>query len=341
MMTVNHRSDTGGTEPRGDAVSHHSPAGRERVRANAPYTLRRRTDLGRIVRNPVASQPQRVRSRTIPRYTELDLQQEAEDRALWCYMHPRQRPSFTPSLLRELLMLCRDLPTSYGAVPSELRLRYFVGASRLPGIFNLGGDLAYFAEKVRDRDRHALQRYARDCAEVAYQMWTGFGLPIVTVALVQGDALGGGFEGALSFNVIVAERSARFGFPEILLNLFPGMGAYSFIARRLNAKRAEEMILGGRIYSAEQLHALGLIDVIAADGEGEAAVRDYIARNSVHHGVHCSLRAVRDRVLPLTLEELRDVADIWVDRALSLDDSDLRKMERLRAAQDRRLAKLV
>jgi DSF synthase len=51
-----------------------------------------------------------------------------------------------------------------------------------------------------------------------------------------------------------------------------------------------------------------------------------------------SIRAVRNRIIPLPLEELRDVADIWVEHALTLDESDLRKMERLRAAQDRRLA---
>jgi DSF synthase len=48
---------------------------------------------------------------------------------------------------------------------------------------------------------------------------------VTTIALVQGDALGGGFETALSSNVLIAERSAKLGFPEILFNLFPGMGA--------------------------------------------------------------------------------------------------------------------
>jgi DSF synthase len=116
------------------------------------------------------------------------------------------------------------------------------------------------------------------------------------------------------------------------------MGAYSFISRRLDAARAERMILSGEIYSAAELHAMGLIDVVAEDGQGEAAVRDYISRHAKHHAVHRSIRAVRNRVIPLSLDELRDVADIWVDHALALDDADLRKMERLRHAQDRRLA---
>jgi DSF synthase len=56
-------------------------------------------------------------------------------------------------------------------------------------------------------------------------------LPILTVGLVQGAALGGGFEALLSFDYVVAERDATFGLPEILFGLFPGMGAHSLLSR--------------------------------------------------------------------------------------------------------------
>lgn len=301
------------------------------------WTLRR-SDFGRVIRETIPTQPLLEDPDSEQRYEELELSRDPDGRTLWCYMRPKQRPSFTPSLLRDLIALRHSLQAARASDFLAPLPRYFVGGSRLPHIYNLGGDLSFFAEKIRSRDRDGLQRYAYDCVDVGYHMWTGFGLPIVTIALVQGDALGGGFEGALSFNVVVAERSAKFGLPEILVNLFPGMGAYSFISRKLDAARAERMILSGEIYSAQELHDMGLIDVVAEDGQGEAAVRDYIARHAKHHQVHRSLRAVRNRVIPLTLEELRDVADIWVDHALALEESDLRKMERLRAAQDRRLA---
>jgi DSF synthase len=82
---------------------------------------------------------------------------------------------------------------------------------------------------------------------------------------------------------------------------------------------------------------MGLIDVLAEDGEGEQAVRDYIAHNRRHQAVHRRIRDVRLRVNSLTLEELRDIADIWVDHAMRLAESDLRRMERLMNAQRRRL----
>jgi DSF synthase len=313
---------------------------RPRIRTESPLWTPRRSDFGRIVREPTIVTPTPHIVPVAPgHYDELDLIRDPDGRTLWCFMRPHERPSFTPSLLRELIGLRRALQgAAYSTTCGETLPRYFVGGSRLPGIYNLGGDLAYFTQKIRAQDRAGLRRYAHDCVDVGYHMWTGFDLPIVTIAMVQGDALGGGFEGALSFNVVVAERSSKFGMPEILFNLFPGMGAYSFISRKLDAASAERMILSGQIYSAEELHRIGLIDVLAEDGEGEAAVRDYIARNSKHHMVRQSIRDVRNRVLPLALGELNDIADIWVEHALRLEESDLRKMERLRAAQDRRLA---
>jgi DSF synthase len=206
----------------------------------------------------------------------------------------------------------------------------------MPGVFNLGGCLPLFAEAIRRQDRATLQRYARACIDVLHTNAVSFDLPIITVALVQGEALGGGFEAALSCDVIVAEQGARFGLPEVLFNLFPGMGAYSFLARRIGAARAEELILSGEIYTAEQLHALGLVHVVAERGRGEHAVRDYIARTARRRKAFNGIYAAGRCVNPVSMTELMRVAEIWVDTALQLDEPDLRKMERLAAAQDRR-----
>jgi DSF synthase len=153
---------------------------------------------------------------------------------------------------------------------------------------------------------------------------------------VQGDALGGGFECALSFDIIVAEKGARFGFPEILFNLFPGMGAYSLLFRRIGPVETERLILSGRVYSAEELHRLGVIDVLVETGCGETAVRDLIAQKRRKHNAHVAFYRARRRVHAVSYAELRDVVDIWVDAALNLTEADLRKMERLIGAQERR-----
>jgi DSF synthase len=175
---------------------------------------------------------------------------------------------------------------------------------------------------------------------MTYENSVSAGLPVVTIALIQGQALGGGLESALSCNVLVAERSAQFGLPEILFNLFPGMGAYSYLARRIGNAATERLILDGGPWSAAELHALGVIDVLAEDGQGEAAVRAYIARTARRHNAQCAVFRTRRRIWPLPYEELRDVTDIWVDCAMGIDRLDLRKMEKLVAAQDRLQARI-
>jgi len=270
------------------------------------------------------------------RLSEFDLQYDADQKILWCYFDFTGRPCFSSTVLEEAQRIQRLVRTLGEEAPEEGPIRYLVLGSRAPGVWNLGGDLELFAELIRRGDRTALARYAQACCEVGYTNATLYGLPIITVALVQGEALGGGFEAALSSNVIVAERSARFGLPEILFNLFPGMGAYTFLSRRVAPGLAERMILSGEIYTAEHLYQLGVVDVLAADGEGTDAVYAYTGRHGRRHRAHTALRQARWVTNPVSLEEMLRIADLWVEAALKLNDADLRKMTRLAMAQDRR-----
>jgi DSF synthase len=273
-------------------------------------------------------------------YDNLEVALETEARTFWMFMRQQGRGSFTPGLLQDISHLQRSVRRMFADRAHEPRkpFDYFVFASRIPGTFNLGGDLGLFADKIRAGDRATLRHYAHTCVEAVHQNHVAFEVPVVTMALVQGDALGGGFECALSLDMIVAEKSAKMGLPEILFNLFPGMGAYSFLSRRLDAVRAEKMILSGKVYTAEELHDMGIVDVLAEDGHGEEAVREYIDRHAYRHNAYRGVFQARRKVNPVTLDELRDVTDIWVEAALNLGESDLRKMARLTAAQDRRRA---
>ena len=95
----------------------------------------------------------------------------------------------------------------------------------MPGVYNLGGDLALFRDAIGRHDRDALLAYGHACIDNVFAWATNFGQPLTTIALVEGDAMGGGFESALSASFLVAEESARLGFPEILFNLFPWYGS--------------------------------------------------------------------------------------------------------------------
>lgn len=273
-------------------------------------------------------------------YDELDVEIDAAADTIWAFMRPQGPPSYTPGLLRDLA----EMRTSLRRLADQRQrrgeppLRYFVGGSRIPGVFNLGGDLGRFAGWIRDRDRASLETYGRACIDVIHASAVAYDLPLITIALVAGDALGGGFEAALSFDLIVAEKSARFGLPEILFNLFPGMGAYSFLSRRLGSAQAEKLILSGRIYSADELQAIGLVDRVVPDGRGREAVGEHIAASRRRYNAERALYQMRRRVHPVSYAELSDIVDLWVAAALKLEEGDLRKMERLAVAQVRRRA---
>ena len=275
------------------------------------------------------------------RFDTLETHLEADSGSFWAWMRPGPKPCFTLDLLSDILAqqaMLRDALSATRREGQPIAARWYVMGSRIPGIFNLGGDLSHFADKIRARDLAALRRYGNLCVEAIHGNAEAFQAPAVTIALVQGDALGGGFECALAFDVIVAERSAKFGLPEILFNLFPGMGAYSYLSRRIGPVQAERMITSGKLYTAEELHAIGLVDVLAEDGQGEAAVRGYIDRNDRKHNALQAIFRARRRANPVTLMELRDIVEIWSETALGISDLDIRKMLRLTAAQEKRLA---
>jgi DSF synthase len=274
-------------------------------------------------------------------FDELTIRFEADQAALWCLVNHTERPCFTPKLLGQIRALQTRLRhgLAHAALDDTMPIRTLVWGSTFPGIWNLGGDLALFTKFIRARDEEHLRHYAYTCVDAVYQNLTKMGLPILTIALVQGDALGGGFEQALTNDVIIAERSSRMGLPEVLFNLFPGMGAYSLLCRRLDAVRAQKLILSGRLYEAEELEDLGLVDLVVAQGEGPTAVREYLERNRRRHATLMALSRVRQRCQPVTYEELIDVTDVWVETALGLDDADLRRMEHLVRAQHRRHAR--
>ncbi len=154
-------------------------------------------------------------------------------------------------------------------------------------------------------------------------------LDLTTISLIQGEALGGGFEAAISSNVIVAERGVKMGLPEVLFNLFPGMGAYSLLSRKIGFDAAEKMILSGSLFSAEQLYDMGIVDILAEQGEGEVAVYRYIKSANRARNTFKSMRKVKDICNKVSYQELVDIATVWADAALQLTAKDLRMMKRL------------
>jgi DSF synthase len=247
-------------------------------------------------------------------------------------MHPQPRPCFSHRLIKEARLFQRRLTADIdsGEIPP---VDFLVLASSTPGVFNLGGDLDFFVQAIETGERHELSKYAKACIDLMFPFATGLDGRLTTISLVQGDALGGGFEAALSGDVLIAERSAKLGLPEVLFNLFPGMGAFQFLGRKIGPSKAEKLILSGRLCGAEELFEMGVVDILAEDGEGERAVYQYIKEERRHANSYRAMRAVKACCNPLDYPEFMRMVDIWVEAALRLTDRDLRMMKRLAARQ--------
>lgn len=264
---------------------------------------------------------------------ELDVFYEEKRQTLWSYMSPNGRPSFTPTMLKDYLEWQRLIGENFG--PDKVPLRFLVLGSRAPGVFCFGGDLELFQNLIRERNRNALVQYGYRCVEILHRNLQSLDLPILTIGLVEGAALGGGFEALLSFDYIVAERGATFGLPEVMFGLFPGMGAHAILSRKLGSAMAERLIVSNETYTAEQMYDLGIVHHLAEAGEGLNACRTFIDKSTRRHGGLVNARRAMKLTQPLGLEELKRIVELWADAALQLRELDLKVMLRLASAQSR------
>jgi DSF synthase len=268
------------------------------------------------------------------RYKYLRLEWRAEMSALRVHTCVKPIQCYSLAGIAEMQRVLDDISASPGLV------RHLVLSSDVTGVFNFGGDLSLFVLLIRARDADSLRMYGRRCIDMVWWLENASSLGVHTTVLVQGDTLGGGLESVMPFHKVIFERSAQAGFPEVLFNLFPGMGAWNFVIRKAGFSIANQMILSGKLYTAEQLQRRHLVDVVVDDGEGEAAIEAVLA--SVNPRLRGTLAALEARRLasPITYEMLLAIVEQWTEAALTLADRDLRLMERLVRAQARRAGDL-
>ena len=264
---------------------------------------------------------------------------EPDSGVVWVCMKPSGRACITPGLLRELRRYQQGLVRWGGKYISGNKLypvEYQVTTSGIKDVFNYGGDLELFLHSITDNDRDALIKYGISCIDVVYANATNYNLPITTISLVSGDALGGGLEGALSSGIVVAECGVKMGFPEIMFNLFPGMGAYNFLCRRVSPSVARKVITSGQVYTSEEFYEMGIVDLLAEKGKGVEVVDSFIRKHKRNRNGYCAFDLASQQVHPVSYESLYNVVKIWVDAAMRLTSKDLKIMERLAKAQVQR-----
>src|SRR5690606_33721891 len=158
--------------------------------------------------------------------------------------------------------------------------------------------------------------YSMRCLDAVVAWSTEFKGSMATISLVQGRALGGGFELALAADHIIAEEQSSFGFPEIMFGLFPCSGAMALLCERIAPRAAEKLVTNGSVYSAAQLLEVGLGDEGVPRGAGGLAVarysRDHASRRKSRMMVRQAVRGMAGR----DYAEGTRVVEDWVEAAM-------------------------
>jgi len=184
--------------------------------------------------------------------------------------------------------LARDLTTACAELAGDPHVRVVLVSSTSPTAFCVGADL-----KERSTFTDADLVAQRPVARAAYS--GVLNLPVPTVAVVEGFALGGGLEIALSCDVIIAGSAAVVGLPEVSVGVIPGGGGTQLLTRRIGWSRAAGMIFTARRMPAGEALALGVVDEVveagAARGRGLELAAVIAANSPV--GLRQAKRAMR------------------------------------------------
>ncbi|MFJ5549540.1 MULTISPECIES: enoyl-CoA hydratase/isomerase family protein [unclassified Streptomyces] len=184
--------------------------------------------------------------------------------------------------------MARSIIAACDALAADPTVRVVVLTSTHERAFCVGADL-----KERNSFTDADLRRQRPTTRASY---TGvLELPMPTIAAVHGFALGGGFELALSCDVIVADETALVGLPEVSVGVIPGGGGTQLLPRRVGAARAAELIFSARRVEAPEAAALGLVDELVEAGRDRERALELaatIAGNSPV-GLRAAKRALR------------------------------------------------
>ncbi|NEA52105.1 enoyl-CoA hydratase-related protein [Streptomyces sp. SID10815] len=213
--------------------------------------------------------------------------------------------------------MARAIAGACAALAADRDARVVVLTSSHERAFCVGADL-----KERNSFSDADLMRQRPVARGAY---TGvLELPMPTIAAVHGFALGGGFELALSCDVIVADRTAVVGLPEVSVGVIPGGGGTQLLPRRVGAARAAELIFTARRLEAAEAHGLGLLDQLVDEGEDRTEALALAARMAANSpiGLRAAKRALR-LGQGLDLRAGLDVEDAaWRTTAFSADRAE-------------------
>ena len=138
-------------------------------------------------------------------------------------------------------------------------------------------------------------------------------LPCITIAAVQGVCFGGGFELALTADLIVADKSARFGFPELRLGLIPGFGGIPRLRRAVGQAVVADLLFTGRSLGAARAYDLGLVPHLVGRDQALSVARSMAEQMQNWDAV--TVQTAKTFAKPIPLEELNEEKRLFMELA--------------------------
>jgi len=203
---------------------------------------------------------------------------------------------------------------AFAAVLPELadEAQALIVHSTLKAGFSAGADLRELFHRGQELEKGTALRGVRDFLERIHAVMNALDTaPLTTIAAVHGVTFGGGFELALVCDIIIADRMARFCFPELRLGLIPGFGGIPRLKRDLGNAVVRDLLLTGRSFNVMKAQQIGLVSQIAAEGEVLRVAR--ATASQVGKFDRTTTIAAKEFVKPIPYDELKREIDIFCD----------------------------
>jgi enoyl-CoA hydratase len=184
--------------------------------------------------------------------------------------------------------------------------------SELKSGFCAGADLRELYERSQTMEKSQAVRGVRDFLERTHRVLNRIdATPLTTIAAVHGVTFGGGFELALVCDLIIADKMARFCFPELRLGLIPGFGGIPRLKRDLGNAVVRDLLLTGRSFNATKAQQIGLVSQVVSEGEALRAAQ--ATASQVGKFDRQTAIAAKGFIKPIPHEELRREIDIFCE----------------------------
>ncbi len=208
--------------------------------------------------------------------------------------------------LQDLEQLASALP-----VLEETAHALIIYSQMSPG-FSAGGDLRELQRRMAETEKHAVLAGVREFHQRIHHVMNVLDAsPLTTIAAVHGIVFGGGLELALTCDLIIADKTARFCFPELRLGLIPGFGGIPRLKRDLGNAVVRDLLLTGRSFNTAKAQQIGLVSQVVAEGEALRAARATAAQLGKFD--RTTAATAKKFIKPIPYDELRQEVEIVIE----------------------------